>query len=66
MEKVVYEPRVSLLTQRLLDQVFPFSSYIYGYSSDTLSRDAIATTSCVTICCIAFPALKEVASSIES
>jgi hypothetical protein len=54
------------LTQRLLDQGFPFSSYIYGYPSDTLSRDAIATTSCITICCIAFIALKEVASSFVS
>jgi hypothetical protein len=66
LENIVYEPRVSLLTQRLLDQVLPFSSYIYGYPSDTLSCDAIATTSCITICCIAFPALKEVVSSIES
>jgi hypothetical protein len=66
LEKIVYELRVSLLTQRLLDQVLPSSSYIYGYPSDTLSCDAIATASCITICCIAFPVLKEVVSSIES
>jgi hypothetical protein len=64
--KIVYELRVSHLPQRLMDPVFPFPSYIYGYPSDTLSRDAIATTSCITICCIAFSTPKKVASSIES
>jgi len=62
LDKIVFEPQVSLLTQRLLSQVFPLSLYIYGYPSDTLFRDVIVTARCITVCCIASLALKKVTS----